>query len=485
MGRGAGKPDTGPLAGWPAVDGDVHLFRVRSDTLRSLGQALLDQASRCHGAPGGPDRLSSATRLGAAWGSWNSAVRTRAACEEAMGHLATAYQTLLADYHAAGHLLLQTAQTYEQADARSRVTPKREALARPAGSGAVAAGDAAPVRLPVSKDDIVVLTPAGYDRRAITRMLDAVTPSTLYAAASAWGGAASHLTELSLDLKHKAYALAQDWDGMAAAACQRALQRIHDSAVSLAGAMTSIRNALWSAAAGQDRAKQALNDFRSTKTSTRLYGKGHDMESARTKVDELARGWLKLAYDGYRQAWLEVPDSVSYHLPGLASKLAADQPPPGEGAHPRVDTSNGSTTGSQLGSTTDQPGGTELAGTIGGMPGGLPEEDPPSADELGLNDDGTGRCPDGLLPDMDEVADPAQAAAAAVGIAVLVAEIEAQTEATSATLGWPADPTSQAVLIAASITEAVVDATPHSPASPSSPDVMRPGRPPEWEDTSH
>jgi hypothetical protein len=111
------RPDDVPLdADWPDLDAASHRFRVDHDTLRAIGDKLAGQVAEYQQGPGSPAALAGTTSLGAAWGSWQSAEPTRAAAEQAMRHVLEVYRRLLAEYEAAGHLLLRTAQNYADAD---------------------------------------------------------------------------------------------------------------------------------------------------------------------------------------------------------------------------------------------------------------------------------------------------------------------------------------------------------------------------------
>jgi hypothetical protein len=110
-------PDGVPLeADWPDLDAAAHRFRVDDAALREVGGKLAAQVGTYQQGPGSPQRLSGAQPPEAAWGSWQSAVPTGAAARQAMRHVLEAYQLLLRDYEAAGHLLLRTAQNYADVD---------------------------------------------------------------------------------------------------------------------------------------------------------------------------------------------------------------------------------------------------------------------------------------------------------------------------------------------------------------------------------
>ncbi|MBI1758615.1 MAG: hypothetical protein HYR62_05245 [Actinobacteria bacterium] len=103
----------GPLDGWPGLTASTHTFTVDHATLRQVGRALQNTAASA--AAAGRTLVAPPP---AAWGSWDSASRTRAACEEAMRCLVSAYDQLVREYRAAGQLLLRTAQTYQKSEPR-------------------------------------------------------------------------------------------------------------------------------------------------------------------------------------------------------------------------------------------------------------------------------------------------------------------------------------------------------------------------------
>ncbi|MBI1758614.1 MAG: WXG100 family type VII secretion target [Actinobacteria bacterium] len=179
-------------------------------------------------------------------------------------------------------------------------------------------------RIPIYKEDIGGEDPSGYGRREIVRMLDAADPTALFDASARWGAVANLLEGLCRDLRRKAEVLADDWDGEAAAACQDTLRRIAGSAADLAGSMTAIHDALWSAADGHAQARTYLAEFRAD--DGRLLSdeqRGDVDRSSGSEIDEGFRRGLGLAHDGYRRAWRRVPDEIAYDLPDLAGRVAA------------------------------------------------------------------------------------------------------------------------------------------------------------------
>jgi hypothetical protein len=113
----AGTPDEVPLdPDWPDIDAARHKVRVDYTVLQHAGNWLTAQAPEYQSGAGGSDAVDAARSLGPAWGGWEAAAPLQAAAEQAMEHIAEVYQRLLKDYEAAGHLLLQTAQNYADAD---------------------------------------------------------------------------------------------------------------------------------------------------------------------------------------------------------------------------------------------------------------------------------------------------------------------------------------------------------------------------------
>ncbi len=115
-------PDGVPLdSDWPDLDAASHRLRVDDGTLRQTGTKLAAGAGTYRQGPGSPATLAGSVSLDAAWGGWESAAPTRTAAQQAMRHVLDAYRRLLEDYEAAGHLLLQTAHNYAEADIGTRL----------------------------------------------------------------------------------------------------------------------------------------------------------------------------------------------------------------------------------------------------------------------------------------------------------------------------------------------------------------------------
>jgi WXG100 family type VII secretion target len=196
------------------------------------------------------------------------------------------------------------------------------------------------VRLTVHKEDPARLTPDAYNRAEVARLLDAADPAKLQDAAATWHAAASTLAGMHDDLRSKAEAMAVDWDGAAAAACQLALRRIAGTARQLARYAASVHDALSTAAQAQQRAKDQLASFRAHPTvlgGMEIGGHGDQLLEHLSDpvlahhVDQAARQWLQGIYDGYRRAMAILPDQVAFDLPrlvvsdSLTSSGSADQ----------------------------------------------------------------------------------------------------------------------------------------------------------------
>jgi len=111
-------------ADWPDLDAAAHRFRADYGMLREVAARLLADLEGYRQGRGSPAGLTGAVPPDAAWGAWEPAAPVRDAAAQAMRHVLAVYQRLLADYEAAGHLLLQTVQNYAEADAATRAVAR-------------------------------------------------------------------------------------------------------------------------------------------------------------------------------------------------------------------------------------------------------------------------------------------------------------------------------------------------------------------------
>lgn len=103
---------------WPGLAGTSHRFTVDPDALRRVADALDDGVTHF-----GTSRAPLTIPAARSWGGWDSAPRTRTACEDAMQTLITARDELLRACTTAAALLRQSARTYQHSDSRSRPVP--------------------------------------------------------------------------------------------------------------------------------------------------------------------------------------------------------------------------------------------------------------------------------------------------------------------------------------------------------------------------
>jgi hypothetical protein len=130
----AGAANDVPLdPDWPDIDAAGHRFRVDHTMLRQMANKLAAQAEDYRDGPGGVSAVGDMTSLGAAWGGWEAAAPLQAAAEQAMRHVAEVYQRLVAEYEAAGRLLLQTAQNYSDADISHHLPAMNDKQSSPGG----------------------------------------------------------------------------------------------------------------------------------------------------------------------------------------------------------------------------------------------------------------------------------------------------------------------------------------------------------------
>jgi len=124
-GAPAGTPDGVPLdADWPDLEAAAHRFRADYGVLHEVANRLLASLEGYQQGQGSPAGLTGAVPPDPAWGGWEPAAPVRDAAGQAMRHVLAAYQRLLEEYEAAGHLLLHTAQNYAEADSATRAAAR-------------------------------------------------------------------------------------------------------------------------------------------------------------------------------------------------------------------------------------------------------------------------------------------------------------------------------------------------------------------------